>query len=106
MTKEDFLDEIDRAILRELQQNARISNAEMSRRINLSAPAIHSRIRNLEEQGFIQKYAVVLNRQKLGWDILSFIQVQLKTHQTETVEAFRSYVLQKPGSVGMLSISW
>ena len=48
-------DELDRAILKELQKNARITNADLARKIHLSQPAIHNRIKKLEKRGIIQQ---------------------------------------------------
>ena len=62
------LDELDRVILNELQTNGRITNTELARRINLSPPATHARLRQLEEQGYIQGYAALLDRERLHHD--------------------------------------
>ena len=53
------LDELDRQILMELQGNARIANAELARRLNLSPPAVHARVRRLEEQGYIHGLSLI-----------------------------------------------
>ena len=86
------LDEVDRAILTELQREGRISLAELGRRIDLSGAATHSRIRRLEQQGYVRGYAALLDRELAGYDMLCLVRVSLERHQPETVEAFRRTV--------------
>src|SRR5215217_6333819 len=59
-------DQLDRAILEELQVNSRISVADLARKIHLSPPAVHQRIKRLEREGVIQQYVALLNREMVG----------------------------------------
>jgi len=70
------LDETDRKILGLLQENARISNAEIGRRIELAASAVHHRIRKLEESGVIRGYEARIDPRALDYDLVSFVRVQ------------------------------
>ena len=90
------LDELDRRLLGELQTDARIANAELARRLHLSPPAVHARIKRLEEQGFIHGYVALLDRERLGFDMLCFIQISLQLHQIEQVNHFRTTIQQIP----------
>ncbi len=54
------LDEKDRALLQHLQCNARLSNTELARRVNLSPPGLQKRLRKLEELGVIEQYATLV----------------------------------------------
>jgi DNA-binding Lrp family transcriptional regulator len=90
------LDAIDREILAVIQEDGRISNAELSRRLNLSPPATHARVKRLEREGFIEGYAGLLSRDKLGYDLLCFVLVGLSVHQFEHVYGFRERVLAMP----------
>ncbi len=90
------LDELDRRLLGELQTDARIANAELARRLNLSPPAVHARVKRLEEQGFIRGYVALLDREQLGFDMLCFIQISLQLHQIEQVNHFRTTIQQIP----------
>ena len=90
------LDQIDRAILEILQTDARISNAELARRVNLSPPATLIRVRRLDESGFIDKYAAIINRCQAGYDMLCFVNVSLQLHDVEQVTGFRNAVAQIP----------
>lgn len=90
------LDEIDRMILRILQGEGRISNADLARMINLSPPATHARLRRLEESGCIRRYVALLDPEKLGYDMICFVHVSLQLHQPEQVENFRAAVSEIP----------
>ena len=92
----DTIDDYDRAILEALQQEGRIANAELARRLNLSPPAIHARLRRLEETGLIARYAALLDREKLGFDLLCFINVSLQRHTREHVDVFRDRIRGLP----------
>lgn len=90
------IDDIDRDMLQILQEQGRISNAELARQVNLSPPAVHSRLKRLETLGFIQKYAALLDREKVGYDILCFVHVSLLAHQHEHIVRFREATLKMP----------
>jgi Lrp/AsnC family transcriptional regulator, leucine-responsive regulatory protein len=90
------LDRTDRAILSLLQEDGRLSNVEVARRVNLSPPATHARIKRLEEEGYLQRYAAILDREKAGFDLLCFISVALQMHQMEQVQRFRQVVGEMP----------
>ena len=69
------LDRYDIAILRALQQDARLSNAELATRIGLSAAPTWRRVRWLEEQGFITGYRAEIDRRKIGLGVLAFVRI-------------------------------
>src|SRR6478735_10578221 len=71
--KQKEIDNLDHKILAELQKNARITNAEIGRRVGLSAPAVGDRIMKLEEHGYIEGYRTVLNMEKVGLTIQALI---------------------------------
>jgi Lrp/AsnC family transcriptional regulator, leucine-responsive regulatory protein len=90
------LDELDRIILQELQHNSRISNVELARQVSLSPPAVHARVRRLEQLGYISRYTALLDWEQLGYTMLCFIHVQLQIHQLEQVNGFRDLVASMP----------
>ncbi len=94
--KNQPLDDLDKAILTILQQDGRISNADLARQINLSQPATHARLKRLEKRGSIDSYVALLDREQAGFDMLCFVRVSLKRHQIEHVEQFRAAVLEMP----------
>lgn len=69
------IDDIDCAILAELQANARIAFAELGRRVGLSTPAVIERVRRLEESHVIQGYRAVVDPAKVGLPVRAFIKV-------------------------------
>jgi Lrp/AsnC family leucine-responsive transcriptional regulator len=91
-----MLDEIDRQILALLQDDGRISNAELARRIDLSPPATYMRVKSLEEAGFVRRYVALLEPEKVGFDLLCFVQVSLQLHSLEQIQAFRRVIQGMP----------
>lgn len=94
--KNDALDELDLAILKVLQTDGRIRNVELANRVNLSPPAVHARIKRLEQQGYVKHYAALLDRERMGYDMLCFVHVSLQLHQTEQVRNFRTHIREMP----------
>lgn len=72
-----MLDQIDWKILKELQQNARISYAELGRIINLTTPATIERIRKLEDAGIITGYRAEIDKTKVGLPVTAFIRMSI-----------------------------
>lgn len=92
----ETLDAIDKALLRALQADGRLSNIELARKVHLSPPATHTRCRRLEKTGYIRQYAAIVSREKAGYDLLVFIHISLQVHQLQQVEKFRAAVRQMP----------
>lgn len=90
------LDELDKQILKVLQKDGRITNVELARQVNLSPPAALTRIRRLEQEGYIQKYVALLGREKMGYDMVCFVNISMQLHQFEQIEQFRQIVNQMP----------
>ncbi|MFT6927873.1 MAG: Lrp/AsnC family leucine-responsive transcriptional regulator [Psychromonas sp.] len=88
------LDRIDRKILNVLQKDGRISNVELSKRVDLSPTPCLERVKRLERQGFITGYIATLNPQYLGAALLVFIEVTLSRGEADVFEAFNKAVLQ------------
>ena len=91
-----MLDDVDLQILEILQNEAQVSNSEIAKRINLSPPATHTRIKRLEKEGYINRHVVILNQEKLGFDLLSFIFMSTNIHQTEQLEALEKALASMP----------
>jgi Lrp/AsnC family transcriptional regulator, leucine-responsive regulatory protein len=90
------IDEIDKSILSILQDDGAISNVELARRISLSPPAVHARIKRLEELGYIRQYVALLDREKVGYEMLCIISVTLQFHHMEQINTFREAVMTMP----------
>jgi DNA-binding Lrp family transcriptional regulator len=87
-------DQLDQAILEELQANSRISVADLARKIHLSAPAVHQRIKRLERAGVIQKYVALLDREAVGYSLLCFIRVSIQPHTKSHLDGFQAAICQ------------
>lgn len=74
------LDKIDRIILRELQENGRITNVDLAEKAQISAPPCLRRVRGLEESGYIKGYHADIAAEKLGFGLTVFIHVGLANH--------------------------
>ncbi len=70
-----LMDSFGRSLLKELQENSRLSVAELSRRVGLSATATAERLRQMEEQGILRSYTVMIDRLALGLDVMAFIRM-------------------------------
>ena len=86
------MDTIDLNIINVLKENSRSSTSEISKRVNLSIPAVAERIRKLEEAGIIEKYTIKVNRDKINFKLLAFVFVNID--KTENVEEFRKSIVQ------------
>jgi Lrp/AsnC family transcriptional regulator, leucine-responsive regulatory protein len=89
-------DQLDHAILEELQANGRISVADLARKIHLSPPAVYQRIKRLERAGVIDRYVALLDRESAGYDLLAFVRVSLQTHSQAAMSAFQSAMDKLP----------
>lgn len=91
-----MLDQSDRAILRELQADASISNLELSKRIGLSPSACLQRTKSLVETGVIRQFATLVDEKKVGMEVLAFALVNLTPLNRETIHSFLAAVEQLP----------
>ena len=90
------LDRTDKRILRELQQNGRMSNVELARRVNLSATPCLERVRRLEQAGYIHDYVAVLDPLRMGVGLLLYVEVTLDRTTPEVFERFKEAIVQRP----------
>ena len=86
------LDEVDRRILHDLQNNGRITNVELAKRVGISAPPCLRRVRALEEAGYIRGYYAELDPTSLGYNVTVFAQVGLHSQSEPDLVAFESLV--------------
>lgn len=82
------LDKTDLQILKILQQNGRITNLQLSNEIGLSPAPTLERVRKLENSGYILSYHALVDEEKLGLGIKTFIQVSLDFHKNNTIQKF------------------
>ena len=86
------IDRIDRRILEELQRNGRIPNSDLAARVVLSESACLRRVRTLEAEGYIERYAAILNLAKLGMDMSLLVRITLKSQIDRELRAFEAAV--------------
>ena len=99
------LDRYDIAILRELQQDARLSNTELASRIGLSAAPTWRRVKWLEEQRYITGYRAELDRRKLGLGVLAFVRVDADRNTGSATRGLEDAIRKLPEVVSCHYIS-
>jgi len=92
----EVLDAVDRRLLRALQEDGRLSNAELARRCNLSAAACFERVRRLRARRVITGYAALIDPAKVGRGLLIFVEVLLDRTTGDMFEAFAEAVRRQP----------
>lgn len=85
------LDRIDFAIVRALQENARLSNKELAARVNLAQSSCLERVRRLRETGVLRASHTEVDPGALGIGLQAMIAVRLRQHSRELVESFRAH---------------
>lgn len=90
------LDTTDRRILTVLQRKGRISNADLSEEVNLSASACHRRVQRLETDGYIKDYVALLDARKLGVPTTVFVEITLRGQADDVLDAFEKSVRRIP----------
>ena len=90
------LDQTDRRILTVLQKQGRISNADLSELVNLSASACHRRVQRLENEGYIRDYVALLDARKMQVPSTVFVEITLSGQADEVLDAFEKAVSRIP----------
>lgn len=90
------LDEIDYAVLRHLQEHARISNVELADRVGLSPAPCLRRVQALERSGVIRKYVALLNPHAVAQDVTLFVQISLDLQIGGRLDSFEQRIMQRP----------
>jgi Lrp/AsnC family transcriptional regulator, leucine-responsive regulatory protein len=90
------LDATDRRILTVLQKEGRISNADLSERVNLSPSACHRRVQRLEEDGFIAAYVALIDAKRIGKATIVFVEITLQSQAEDLLDAFETAIARVP----------
>ncbi|WP_245903747.1 Lrp/AsnC family transcriptional regulator [Humitalea rosea] len=90
------LDAADRRILRELQRDGRLPIVALAERVGLSATPCQRRVKRLEEEGVIARYAAILDPRRVGLPLHAFVQVALASHAEEVARAFHTAIAERP----------
>ena len=87
-----MLDTFEKLILKALQRNGRASTQELSDAVGLSPSPCWRRVKRLEDDGYILRYAAILDRKKLGLNAFAHVQVSLINHSEPSIEAFQTFI--------------
>lgn len=90
------LDKIDEELLSLLQQNAQSSHAELAKEVQLSTAAVHGRVKRLEQEGFLVRRVAILDQEKLGLELTTFISISTNIHQKSELEALEAALHAMP----------
>jgi Lrp/AsnC family leucine-responsive transcriptional regulator len=82
------LDATDIGILNVLQKDCRISNRKLGNQLNKSVTAIQTRIQHLDDQGFIKRFAAIVDPKMVGRSLIGYVQVNVDKHTEESLLAF------------------
>ena len=92
----DQLSKIDKNILRIMQNDGRISYAELARQVGLTTTPCIERVRRLEREGYIRQYSTVLNPEQLDSGFIVFVQIRLDRTSKDTFAQFKEAMLTLP----------
>ncbi len=87
-----MLDEFEERILKVLQRNGRASTQELSNAVGLSPSPCWRRVKRLEDEGYIARYAAILDGKKLGLHAFAHVQISLVDHSEASVKIFQDFV--------------
>lgn len=99
------LDRTDRRLLAALQEDARLTVAELAERVSLSTSPCWRRVRRLEQAGYIEGYHAHLSAAKLGYGITAFVSVVMGSHTQDVARAFEATVQEIPQVVACHNVS-
>jgi Lrp/AsnC family transcriptional regulator, leucine-responsive regulatory protein len=90
------LDKFDWLILKELQNDGRLSNAELAERVGLSAAPCWRRVKALEDGGYITGYRAVIDRHKVGLDVLAFVRLDAERNRGDITRELEEMIRKIP----------
>jgi Lrp/AsnC family transcriptional regulator, leucine-responsive regulatory protein len=90
------MDDIDRKILKHLQDHARVTNAELADHVGLSPAPCLRRVRALEESGVIRKYVTLLDPKAINMGVTVFVQITLDLQVENRLEVFEKAIMRRP----------
>jgi Lrp/AsnC family leucine-responsive transcriptional regulator len=88
------LDNKDLQLLRLLQKNAKLTVKELAKEVNLSTSPVFERVKRLEQEGFVKRYAAILDAEKLNRGFTVFCQIKLKIHDRSVGYDFVKEILE------------
>lgn len=86
------MDEIDKTILRILQKDAKVTAKEIATQLNLTISPVYERIRRLEKEGYIKRYAAILDKELIGRSVTGLCQVSMQYHNAAFIDNFEKQI--------------
>jgi Lrp/AsnC family leucine-responsive transcriptional regulator len=99
------LDEIDRKIIAALQAEGRLPIVDLADRVGLSATPCQRRVKRLEEEGLIMRYAALVSPAAMGFGLQALVEVTLDDHSEKTVEAFEAAIRARAEVVACYAVT-
>jgi Lrp/AsnC family leucine-responsive transcriptional regulator len=99
------LDEIDRKIIAALQAEGRLAIVDLADKVGLSATPCQRRVKRLEEEGLITRYAALVSPAAMGFGLQALVEVTLEDHSEKTVEAFEAAIRARPEVVACYAVT-
>ena len=90
------IDKQDRALLKVLQEQCRISAQELAERVNMSPATCWRRQKSLEKKGVLRGYHAQLDRRALGFEICAFVNISIERRYSKVTDKFQEALLQRP----------
>lgn len=100
-----MLDKHERAILQLLQLDGRASVQDLSKAVGLSPSPCWRRVKRLEEEGYIRRYAAILDGKKLGLSAFAYVHISLTDHSEESVTVFNRFIAESDQVIECASIT-
>ena len=97
------MDNIDVQILNELAKNSNVTTTSLSKKINLSIPAVNKRIQNLKSEGVIERFTIITDNKKINKPITAFVLIILKS--ANELPVFLDYVLEQKDVLECYSVT-
>lgn len=101
----ETIDKFDWQILNELQRDGRLSNAELAQRVGLSAAPCWRRVKALEKAGYITGYRAVVDRHKVGLDVLAFVRLDAERNRGDITRELEEAIRKIPEVISCHYIS-
>jgi Lrp/AsnC family leucine-responsive transcriptional regulator len=99
------LDEIDRKIIAALQTEGRLAIVDLADKVGLSATPCQRRVKRLEEEGLITRYAALVAPSAMGFGLQALVEVTLEDHSEKTVEAFEAAIRARAEVVACYAVT-
>ena len=99
------LDDLDRRILEQLQEDSSLTNQDLAQRVHASPPTCLRRVRRLVDEGVIDRQVAILSAEKLGSTLTAIVEITLDVQAAESLDAFEQSMLAEPAVLQCYRVS-